>query len=157
MTPELMTNWSVYYGNHTAVAGALQFLHLAGVVVGGGTALAADRLVLLRSTSAADRERVLATLADAHGVVLLALAVVVASGALMFLADTETFLASSTYAAKMLGVVVLGANGAGLRHAEQQIARSGAERWWRRLRLTAAISSCAWLAVLLLGVWLAYA
>jgi hypothetical protein len=153
---ELLASWSSYYGDHTAVSGTLRYLHLAGVMIGGGTALATDRLALTAGTSATRRARVLAALGDAHRVVLPCLACVGLTGLLMFLADAATFLASSTFVVKMLTVATLAVNGAGLRHAEGTIRRTGAERSWALLRAAAGASTVLWLTVLLLGVLLTF-
>jgi hypothetical protein len=154
---EMCSGWSAFYGNHTSVAGAIRFLHLAGLVVGGGTALAADRLILSARKTADGRARILVTLAEAHRVVLPSLALVGLSGVLMFAADVQTFMASSTYFAKMATVAVLFANGGALQHSEKSIRTTGSERSWRQLTMTAWVSSSAWLLALLLGVWLSFA
>jgi hypothetical protein len=155
--PEALATWSAYYSDHTAVSAGLRFLHLAGVTIGGGTALAADRLALKAGVDASRRERLLATLAEAHRVVVPSLVVVGIIGALMFAADAETFLGSRTFAAKMAVVAVLGANGEALRRTERAIRQSASETAWRTLRGSAAISTVLWLLTLLLGVMLGFA
>lgn len=154
---DICAGWSAYYGDHSSVAGAIRFLHLAGLMIGGGTALTADRLVLAARASAGGRQRILTTLGEAHRVVLPSLALVGITGALMFAADVETFMASKTYAAKMMTVAALFANGGLLQQAEQRIRRTGSERAWQALALAAWLSSGAWLLALLLGVWLSFA
>ena len=39
-------SWSGFYDSHRMVSVTVHYLHLAGLVVGGGTALAADRQIL---------------------------------------------------------------------------------------------------------------
>ena len=41
-----LTWWSAMYSDHQAVSVIVRFLHLAGILVGGGTALVADRHLL---------------------------------------------------------------------------------------------------------------
>ncbi len=154
---DLCAGWSAFYGTHSSVAGAIRFLHLAGLMIGGGTALAADRLVLAARGTAEGRQRLLTVLAEAHRVVLPCLALIGVTGVLLFAADVETFMASSTYAAKMVTVGVLFANGGALQQAEKAIRLTGSERAWRVLVFTAWVSSAAWLIALLLGVWLSFA
>ena len=147
-------SWAAFYGDHQAVSVAVRFLHLAGIVVGGGTALVADRRTL-RALRAGDgrREAALAELAAAHRVVVPALAVVVATGVLMAASDTETFLNSRLYWSKMGLVVLLLLNGLGLQAAERAAA-AGKPRGWTALGLSSAASLLLWLAILLAGVWL---
>ena len=149
--------WSAYYGDHRAVAGAIRYAHLVGIVLGGDTALAADRAVLVAGRSPEGRDRALAILAEAHRVVVPSLAVIAASGAMMFAADTETFLASRTYGVKIAAVGLLAANGWALTRAERQARTAGTEGGWAMLRWTARASSCLWLGILLLGVLLTFA
>jgi hypothetical protein len=146
--------WSGYYADHSAVSGAIRYLHLTGIVVGGGTALAADRLIL--TAPVADRARVLAAIAEAHRAVVPSLVGIAATGALMFAADTETFLASTTFAVKIAAVGLLAINGGALTWAERQATTAGPARAWARLRATAGASTALWLGILLLGVLLTF-
>ena len=45
-------SWAAFYGDHRMVSVTVRFLHLAAIVVGGGSALAADRRTLRRSARA---------------------------------------------------------------------------------------------------------
>jgi hypothetical protein len=149
--------WSGLYGDHPLASVAVRYLHLAGIVVGGGAALAADRRTLraLRLGEEA-RRTALAELASAHRVVVPALAVVVASGALMVTADRELFFASRLYWSKMGLFALLLLNGAGMVAAERS-ARRAAPGAWTRLGAASAASVLLWLAVLFAGVWLTVA
>jgi len=156
LTPAI-ESWSDFYGHHQVVSVAVRFLHLAGLMVGGGTALAADRQVLAAARSApTERSTVMATLGGSHRVVVPGLAVVVLTGLLMALADTETFLPSRLFWSKMGLVGLLVLNGLGLLAAERA-ASGGRPKAWRWLSLTAAASLFLWLATLLAGVWLTVA
>lgn len=150
----LANRWADYYDAHRMVSVTVRYLHLAGLVVGGGTALATDRQ-LLRALrlGPAERTATVATLRSSHRVVLPALAVVIATGALMTATDTATFFASPLYWAKMGLVGLLLLNGGGLLVAERAV--SG-ERplGWAWLGVTSTASLLLWLVILFMGIWL---
>jgi hypothetical protein len=89
-------------------------------------------------------------------VVVPALAVVVATGALMTLADTETFFASRLYWTKLGLVGLLLLNGLGLLAAERAAA-NGRPKAWLGLGLASSASLVLWLVILFAGVWLTVA
>jgi len=147
-------SWADFYGHHQLVSVAVRYLHLAGLMVGGGTALATDRQLLRAARSGpSERSGIVAALAASHRVVVPALAVVVTTGLLMTASDTETFFGSRIYWSKMTLVGLLLLNGLGLLAAERAFA---GERptGWRWLRLTSAVSLALWLTILFAGVWL---
>lgn len=146
--------WSAYFGDHHVVSVGTRFLHLAGIVVGGGTAIAADAEALrARAHWEQRRAEVVAAMAEAHWVVVPAVALVVLTGTLMAAADFDTFLHSRLFWAKMALFAVLLANGAGLVTAERAAARaqSGPPGV---LMAVSSVSLLAWLGLLLLGTWL---
>jgi hypothetical protein len=147
-------SWADFYGHHQLVSVAVRYLHLAGLVVGGGTALAADRQILRAARSGPSaRSGIVAALDASHRVVVPALAVVVTTGLLMTASDTETFFASRLYWSKMGLVGLLLLNGLGLLAAERAIAGERPKGWlW--LGLTSAASLVLWLTILFFGVWL---
>ena len=125
--------------------------------MGGGTALAADRQMLKAARSGPSaRTGLVAALGAAHRVVVPALALMVITGVLMTLSDTDTFLVSPLYWTKMGLVGLLLLNGIGLLAAEHAVA-SERPNGWRWLGLTSAASLTLWLAVLFAGVWLTVA
>ncbi|MCG6923133.1 MAG: hypothetical protein LJF15_18915 [Acidobacteria bacterium] len=150
-------SWADLYGNHQLVSVTVRYLHLAGLVVGGGTALAADRQVLRAALSGPlARSGVLSALHGAHRVVVPALVVVVATGLAMTLSDTETFLVSPLYWSKMALVGLLLLNGVALVAAERAVTRERPKSWvW--LTATSAASLLLWLGILFAGVWLTVA
>ncbi len=156
--PELVTHaldgWAAYYDRHRMVSVGVRFVHLAGLLVGGGSALAADRRILgaLRSDRGA-RDAALSELDGTHRVVVPALAFVVLTGLLMTASDRATFLGSRLYWSKLGLIVLLLANGAGLLAAERA-ARQGRASAWSWLGVTSAASLVLWLVVLFFGVWL---
>jgi hypothetical protein len=147
--------WSSTYSDHRAISVAIRFLHIAGLVVAGGTAIATDRAVLLASTGdPARRATALTALARSHYSVVPALALIVTTGILMTAADTSTFFASPVYWTKLAFVALLFANGYGLIVAER-LARAG--KPWTRLAIGSAASLTLWFILLLLGTLLTVA
>jgi hypothetical protein len=150
-----VTWWSGLYGDHHSVSVTVRFLHLAALVIGGGTALVADRHLLAADrVDASARQWALALAGRSHRIVVPAIGVMVLTGLLMMAADLETFLPSRLFWTKMALVAVLLANGALLVGAERAAAAGAGERVWVRLRAGSAASLALWLATLLAGTWL---
>jgi hypothetical protein len=147
-------SWAAVYDAHRMLSVTVRYLHLAGLVVGGGTALAADRRILKAARLVpADRAPTVAAIRASHSVVVPALAVVVATGVLLMASDLRTFLGSRLFWSKMSFVALLLLNGAGLLLAERAASRGRANGWsW--LVFTSIASLVLWLAILFLGVWL---
>lgn len=146
--------WNDVYAQSKLVSGSVTFLHIGGLLVAGGLAIASDRAVL-RARAAAFRRHVLDELAGVHGAVLFALAVVFASGVAMALADVGTFIVSLVFWTKMAFVVGLLANGWLLRRTASQLRADdggGDGARWRRLRLGATASISLWILTTALGV-----
>jgi len=147
-------SWAAAYDAHRMLSVTVRYLHLAGLVVGGGTALAADRQILRAAGSApAERPTTIAAVRASHRVVVPALAVVVVTGALLVASDLRTFLGSRLFWSKMSLVALLLLNGAGLLMAERAASR-GRGHGWPWLVFTSAASLVLWLVILFLGVWL---
>jgi hypothetical protein len=152
-----LTWWSGLYADHHSVSVTVRFLHLAGLLVGGGTALAADRQLLgAVGKDASARGAALALAGSSHRIVVPALAVMGLSGMLMAAADLETFLNSRLFWMKMGIVGLLLVNGAVLVRAERAATGTG-DRGWARLRLVSVASLALWLLGLLAGTWLTVA
>jgi hypothetical protein len=152
-----VASWADYYDRHHAVSVTVRYLHLVGLVVGGGTALAADRQILAAARSGPEqRSAVVTSLHAAHGVVVPALALMVTTGILMTAADADTFLASRLYWSKLGLVTLLLLNGLGLLAAERAFSRGGTQSF-TGLQLTSTASLLLWLAILFAGVWLTVA
>ena len=130
-----LTWWSAMYSDHQAVSVAVRFLHLAGLLVGGGTALVADRhlLAAMRRDTVA-RTAALGLVGASHRIVVPALALMAFTGLLMATADLETYLSSRLFWIKMLIVGLLLVNGAVLVLTERAAAGSGGDRPWASLR-----------------------
>lgn len=148
---EFADSWASIYANSPAIRSALSFAHIGGLVSGGGAAIAADRAVL-RAVKRGPRAIAAmgADLVGTHGVVIVSLAVVTASGLLLALADIDTYLAARMFWVKMALVVALLVNGVLLARAGQDAGRASAGGVGL-LRATAAASLVLWFATTLLG------
>lgn len=128
-----VSGWAHLYNNSNAVSTAVTCVHLAGMLVGGGFAIVADRDAF-RSPPARD-------FAEVHKWVVGGLVVMFGSGILMMLADVNTYLTSTAFWIKMGLIALLLGNGYARIRAE-----AAAGPWLRR---TSAASVVLWLAVLL--------
>jgi hypothetical protein len=148
--------WADFFGGSNIVQGLVTFLHVGGMVVAGGLALASDRSTFRVSGKPGEiRREHVAELGAVHGPVLWALGVVLVSGAALLLADVETFLPSWFFWLKMALVAVLMVNGLTLQRAEKELAAEPeSDGAWKRLRWAAGRSVVLWGVVVLLGVLL---
>lgn len=148
--------WATYYGDHQMVSLVIRYIHLAALMIGGGTALAIDRVVLGSArTRIDDRRRAAVTaMKGSHRVVVPALGVVTASGILMAAADWSTFAASRLFWIKMISFAFLVFNGAALVAVERAYARRADLSTWRRVVLVSGVSCALWLFILWIGEWL---
>jgi hypothetical protein len=133
-----IAGWAHLYNDNHAVNTTVTFAHFAGVLVGGGLALSADRAAFSRRGPGTDPRL--------HRWVVGALGLVFVSGILMMFADLDTYLTSAVFWIKMALVVALLANGYVRVRVE---ARGGV--WLRR---TSALSASLWLLILLAGTML---
>jgi hypothetical protein len=148
---DLLDTWSSLYSNHAALRTSIDFLHVGGLVAGGGCAVAADRMILMaiRDDSNARAVR-LSTLKGIHRVVLVGLLVVIASGVLMFGADVDMFLFSKVFWLKMGLMLLLMVNGLVLVRAERRV-ELGDQSAWTPLKYTATLSLVLWFLTTLAG------
>jgi len=143
--------WASVYAGSPAIRTALGFAHVAGLVGGGGCAIAADRAALLAwRGSSADREHHVRSLSRIHRAVLVGLAAVVASGVLLAFADLDAYWVSRAFWLKMALVGALGINGAVLMRAGERVAR-GDTGGWSLLRNTSILSLALWFLTTLVG------
>lgn len=143
--------WSSMYNDHTAVRIGVTFCHLAGLMAGGGLAVAADRATLrLATRSAAERTAHLDELHAIHRVVISGLVVTFVSGLLLLGADLETLTGSRVFWTKMGLVTLLIANGALMRRAEEA-ARTAPSTGWPRLHRASLVSLILWFAIVFAG------
>ena len=141
--------WARLYGDSHLVSTGVRFVHLAGLLVAGGMAVAADRATLVAARGdAVERSGALARLATTHAVVVGGLAMMLVSGVLMFLADVETFWDTRVFWVKMALIVLLLANGLLIRQTGR-LASVLPEKWWLRLQMSSIASMVLWVAVVL--------
>jgi hypothetical protein len=143
------------YGDHAALSTTITFLHLAGLVVGGGAAIATDRQIL-RAWRRGDarRQATLAEVSAVHAWVVGGLLVTGSTGALMLCADLHTFAGSPPFWWKMGSVGLLLANGGVLRWAEGLARRTDGARGWLVIGAASVISILLWMTTLFLGAYL---
>ena len=143
--------WATVYQNSAALRTSIGFAHIAGLVVGGGCAIAEDRAILIADDAALEVRRAQVRRAHdaAHGVVIGGLAAVMFSGLLLFAADVQTYLGSTPFWIKMGLVAALLVNGWLMTRAETALAASASA--WPRLRLAAITSIALWLTTTLAG------
>jgi len=143
----MLSAWSEIYSDSALWRTVILYLHVGGLLVGGGSAVAMDRLTLLAAPGDAHQLR---AIAGVHRVVLGGLAALFVSGGLMFAANFDTYSVSPYYWTKMVLVALLLLNGARLTRAEQD-ARNGVMSGWSRLRSAATVSLVLWLLIALFG------
>jgi hypothetical protein len=150
----LLAGWSHLY-RHTAVNTAVTYLHLVGIMVGGGVAVTADRASLRLSPATPDWSAELARLAGVHRWVLTGLGLIFATGSLMALADLDGVMRSVVFWVKMGLVGLLLANGYLRMRSETALRQGGgASNAWTGFRRSSAASLALWFAVLLAGALL---
>ena len=148
---DLADTWSSIYSNSPAIKSGLAFTHIAGLVGGGGCAIAADRTTLRalrRGAAAIDRE--LEHLHHIHSVVIVGLVLVIASGLLLMFADLDAYLAAPVFWIKMALVVALLANGALVVRGGRR-AHAGDPSGLTLLKFAAIASLTLWFGTTLLG------
>ena len=159
--------WQSAYSDSKVLSTGVTTVHLLALFIGGGFAVAADRLTLRLTrpgsgATDADRMRQLVDLREVHAPVLISLAILFSSGLLLAAADIETFATSPTFWVKMALVAVLIVNGGVLQLSERALWRRPAGegsdvdtgRLWRRLRRSAGVSLAMWIATVMTGAML---
>ena len=154
---EVAKPWADFYAKSKPTALGATYLHIAGVMIGGGFAMASDRAALRVSRgSTEDRAFILREFTFVHRPVVVALTLVVLSGAAMMLADVETFLGNPVYYVKMGMFVMLLGNGLLMQRNEKRLAAdpSAANASWSGFRGNAIASLILWMSIALAGVLL---
>jgi hypothetical protein len=148
---QLLEAWTSIYSNHAALKTGIAFMHIGGLVAGGGGAITVD---LATITAARTRSSALTTqlhlLKRTHLVVILGLIALVVSGVLLFAADVDTFLSSRIFWMKMGLMVALLVNGVLLVRTERDAIHAEAHAW-TRLHFIATVSLILWFLITLAG------
>jgi hypothetical protein len=148
----LIDDWASLYSHYPLLRTCVGFLHVGGLLVGGGFAIAADRLTALAARQDGPiRNGQLQLLRSTHGIVLAGLAALIVSGVLLLGADLDMYLYSKVFWIKMGMFGLLLGNGVLLVRAERAIDR-GNTLGWTRLRAASTFSLILWLATTLAGV-----
>ena len=152
----LFAPWQQLYSDSAVVSIAITALHLIGMLVGGGLAIAADRATLrIAEEKPGERERHLGELNAIHRPVLVALSLLFVTGVLMIASDVTTFLGSPILWLKLGLVALLVINGVVLERIETSLRRADSpSELWGRLRLAAICSIALWIATLVVGTTL---
>ena len=145
--------WASLFNNNQVLSSGVMFSHLAGLVLGGGGAVAADRASLRAvRASATQQSSHLRELALVHWAVLWGLSLTFLSGLLLAAADVETYATLPAFWLKMGLILLLLGNGVLMQRTERSL--SSGEPVWRRLHRTAVASLVLWFAVLLASTFL---
>ncbi|MBA2685891.1 MAG: hypothetical protein H0U66_15515 [Gemmatimonadaceae bacterium] len=155
----LTAPWQSAFSNSKVISTSVTGAHIFALFVGGGFAIAADRSTLraLRSDPT-ERTRQLRELDAVHRPVLIAIAVLFASGVLLALSDVKTFATAPTFWIKMALVLLLVVNGGLLTKTEQALRRAGTlvdaatHGLWKRMHVITWASLFLWSATLIAGV-----
>jgi uncharacterized membrane protein len=155
----LLEPWNKFYSHSKTAVTIVVFLHIGGLLLAGGFAIAADRMTIRSINSAANaRAAQLKELAATHRWVITGLVLVVISGLAMLASDIETFWGSWIYWLKMTLVILLLVNGFAMTRIEAALEadpNSETSPKWNTLHRTAIASLVLWFATTAVGVALA--
>lgn len=153
--------WATLYSDSTAVRTAVVSLHLVPLVLGGGVAVAVDRMTLRAGRlDEGARVRQLTELASVHRWVAPALALTILSGVALLLSDVEEYVGNWIFWTKMGLVLALLVNGLAMSRAERGLSNeaagggwdAGSHHAWRRLERSSVTSLLLWLSITVAGV-----
>ena len=151
----MLKPWNEYYSHSKGAETVVQFVHIGGLLLAGGLAVAADRGTLRAVRSGvADRPHHLRELGAVHQWVLTGLTLVVLSGLALLASDIETFFGSWIYWTKMGLVAVLLINGFMMTRVERALDTDPAETSpnWSALHRTAVTSLVLWFTIAAFGI-----
>jgi hypothetical protein len=150
----LLARWAHFYGQTRVVSATVTYLHLGGILLGGGLAIAADAAALrLSPETVPDWTRELDRLAAVHRWVVAGLTLIFASGLLLLLAELDAFATSVVFWTKMGLVALLIGNGYARLRVELAL-RQGTAARWGLFRRTSIASLALWFLILLFGTLL---
>ena len=151
MLTHFFDTWTSFYSNHAMLRTTITFVHVGGLMAGGGCAITAD-LATIEAVREGPigRTTQLHVLKRTHTIVVSGLVALVVSGLLLFAADAATFLHSKVFWLKMALMVTLMFNGMMMLVGERRVQRGDA-RAWMRLHNSAALSLGLWFVTTLVG------
>ena len=149
-----VSSWAAFYSGSAVMRTLVSFVHVAGLVAGGGAAISADRATLkaTRRGLPVTREQI-DHIHNTHRIVILGLAGVIVSGVLLFAADVDTYAPSKLFWLKMAMVAALMINGAFLVRVGHGVQMPD-EGTRRTMRWTASLSLALWFLTTLVGAGL---
>ena len=143
----MLEAWTELYSNSAVWRSLVLYTHIGGILIGGGSAVAIDRLTLISPPNDPGQLRIVG---GVHRLDVTAIVFIAASGLLMLAANLETYLVSKVFWTKMFFVVMLLANGLRMMGAEKAV-RTGLPSGWGRLRSASLTSLVLWLLIALCG------
>jgi hypothetical protein len=150
--------WATLYADHPWIQTTVLYLHLAGMFLGGGFAIATDRdtFIAVRNARLSGQIRHLGRLQTIHKPVMFGLALALGSGFLLYAADLEHYSSSGVFWVKMALLGALLGNGYVLKRTEEALnaGQPDSRALWGRLWKISASSLVLWLAVILAGTLL---
>lgn len=150
--------WATLYADHTWLQTTLLFVHLSGIFLGGGFAMATDRdtFIAMRAARLSGQIRHLGRLHTIHKPVMFGLALALGSGFLLYAADIQHYNGSVVFWLKMALLAALLTNGYLLKRTEEALntGQPNSPALWGRLWKISATSMGLWLAVILAGTLL---
>jgi hypothetical protein len=151
MFTHLFDVWTSFYSNHALLRTTVNFIHVGGLMLGGGCAVAAD-LATIEAVREGPigRSSQLHVLKRTHTIVLTGIMGLVVSGLLLFAADADAFLHSRIFWLKMALMAMLLLNGVVMLRGERKVLR-GDTRAWGRLHTVAVSSLLLWFLTTLAG------
>src|SRR5829696_6997935 len=149
---DIFAPWQQIYSDSAVLSIGVTALHLIGMLIGGGLAIAADRVTLrIAGEQTGERERHLGELNAIHQPVLFALSLLFITGLMMVASDVSTFLTSPVLWVKLGLVALLVVNGVVLERAETSLRAGSGSGSWEKLRFSARCSIALWIATLIAG------
>jgi uncharacterized membrane protein len=151
MFTHFFETWNSIYSNHALLRTAVNFIHVGGLMLGGGCAITAD-LATIEAVREGPigRSSQLHVLKRTHTIVVVGIAALVVSGLLLFAADVDTFLHSWIFWVKMGLMGTLLINGVAMLIGEQRVLR-GDMGAWARLHTVAVSSLLLWFLTTFVG------
>lgn len=153
--------WNRLFSHSKLVSGSVTGAHIIALFIGGGFAIAADRLTLRAHVrDRAIRIHQLREVQAVHAPVLIGIGVLLVSGVLLALSDVKTFLPSPFFWLKLTLVALLLGNGGALTVAERRLTAmisvgepaSDEGPLWSRMRVLAWSSVALWTATAVAGI-----
>ena len=149
----LLEPWAEAYGNSAVLPTLIVFGHIAGLMLGGGMAIALDRGTLRADGGSHEaRQRHLEEMGAGHRWVIAGLALSAVTGVLLFTADVETYFVSTVFWVKLALIAGLLMNGFAMTRTESRLRGASDIDGWTQLRTRAVTSLVLWFAIALAGV-----